>query len=48
MSWERDFEGIPIKGKRIVYSFLFSFNKITHELVAITSGSPTELTVIID
>ena len=27
MSWERDFEGIPIEGKHIVYSFLFCVNE---------------------
>ena len=39
MSWERDFEGIPIKGKRIVYSFLFSFNKINHTYETIFEAS---------
>ena len=30
MSWERDFEGIPLKGKHTVYSFLFRVDKTNH------------------
>ena len=26
MSWERDFEGIPLEGKHTIYSFLFMLN----------------------
>ena len=26
MSWERDFEGIPLEGKHKIYSFLFMLN----------------------
>ena len=39
MSWEKDFEGIPIEGKHIVYSFLFSFNKINHTYETIFEAS---------
>ena len=30
MSWERDFEGIPLQGKHTVYSFLFRINETNH------------------
>tara|TARA_B100000700_G_C14705233_1_gene696406 strand:- start:133 stop:414 length:282 start_codon:yes stop_codon:yes gene_type:complete len=30
MSWERDFEGIPIEGKHTIYSFLFCANRVNH------------------
>ena len=30
MSWERDFEGIPLEGKHIVYSFLFKIDETNH------------------
>ena len=30
MSWERDFEGIPLEGKHTIYSFLFCANETNH------------------
>ena len=30
MSWERDFEGIPLEGKHTIYSFLFRANEVNH------------------
>ena len=30
MSWERDFEGIPVEGKHTVYSFLFCVDETNH------------------
>ena len=30
MSWERDFEGIPLEGKHTIYSFLFRINETNH------------------
>ena len=30
MSWERDFEGIPLQGKHTISSFLFCANKVNH------------------
>ena len=30
MSWERDFEGIPLQEKHTVYSFLFRINETNH------------------
>ena len=30
MSWERDFEGIPLQGKHTIYSFLFCVDEKNH------------------
>ena len=35
MSWERDFEGIPLEGKHIVYSFLFKIDETNHTYATI-------------
>ena len=45
MSWERDFEGIPLEGKHTIYSFLFMlYNNIDKKKYTYETMCDKELT----